>query len=251
MAASVAEQLQLPFQVSHVPPDGRRHILLGTRIVPYAFSRSRRRTLGMMVDHRGLRVGAPFSATVSEIEGFLRANADWILRKLEDWGAESGRRRLLICDGARLPLLGEHWTLQIAHGHDRVRWAEGRIFLEIRSRSDPADLLRQALRTRALSLFVERVALHSEALGGTLPPVSLSNAQTRWGSCSRKTGVRLNWRLIHLPLPLVDYVVAHELAHIEEMNHSPRFWRVVERFCPNYRQARQALRRCAATIPQF
>jgi predicted metal-dependent hydrolase len=251
MAASVAEQLQLPFHVAPGAAGNRRHILLGSRVVPYVFSRGRRRRLSMVVDHRGLRVGAPLSAPFSAVEDFLRANADWILRKLDAWSAESGPRRLLVCDGARLPVLGEDWTLRIARGADRVVWGDGWIDLQMQAGSDPAALLGQGLRQRALALFLERVASHREALGGSLPLVSLSNAQTRWGSCSRKTGVRFNWRLIHLPPDLVDYVVAHELAHLEEMNHSPRFWRAVERYFPDYRQARQALRRQAAAIPQF
>lgn len=98
---------------------------------------------------------------------------------------------------------------------------------------------------------MERAAHHAAQLQRPLPRVALSNAQTRWGSCSEKSGIRLSWRLIHAPPRLLDYVVAHEMAHLVEMNHSPRFWKVVERLCPDYRAARDELRRLAATCPQL
>ena len=82
-----------------------------------------------------------------------------------------------------------------------------------------------------------------------MPAVRLSNARTRWGSCSSRSGIRLHWRLVHLSPALIDYVVAHEVAHLVEMNHSPRFWAVVERLYPDWREARAALRRAAATLP--
>lgn len=88
----------------------------------------------------------------------------------------------------------------------------------------------------------ERVALYADKLGVPLPKVKLSNARTRWGSCSSHGTVCLNWRLIQLPPALLDYVVAHELSHLIEMNHSPAFWKVVERIYPDYRQAQRDLK---------
>ena len=84
-----------------------------------------------------------------------------------------------------------------------------------------------------------------------MPPLALSAARTRWGSCSLRSGIRLNWRLIHFPADTVDYVVAHELAHLREMNHSPRFWAVVGEIYPDYQAARDELKRLAANCPQW
>jgi predicted metal-dependent hydrolase len=86
-------------------------------------------------------------------------------------------------------------------------------------------------------------------LGQPLPPLALSAARTRWGSCSVRSGIRLNWRLIHLPPELIDYVIAHETAHLIEMNHSPRFWAVVETLHPDWRTSRQELKRLGAALP--
>lgn len=247
--APLLQQLELPLRL---PPDAavqRCHILLGARIVPFALTRSGRRTLGMTVDQRGLRVGAPRAMRLAEVEQFLRKNQNWILQKLDDWRAAGRTPRLLVCDGAALPLFGESWNLRVTRGPDLVRWCDGELMIEARDRTEPRDLLLRALRERALALFRERAAVLIRPLGRPLPRVALSNAQTRWGSCSSKSGLRVNWRLIHLPLRLTDYVVAHELAHLVEMNHSRRFWDVVERLFPDFRTAREELRTQARFMP--
>jgi len=90
-------------------------------------------------------------------------------------------------------------------------------------------------RRHAQVHFRDRVAHYSARLGVEPPRVFLSSARTRWGSCNAKREVRLNWRLMQAAAPVIDYVIAHELAHLKELNHSVRFWRVVERLCPEFR----------------
>jgi predicted metal-dependent hydrolase len=121
----------------------------------------------------------------------------------------------------------------------------------LRSPDDAGRVLEKALRERARELFLARLAHYAALLGVAMPRLTLSAARTRWGSCSLKTGVRLNWRLIHFPLPVIDYVVAHELAHLREMNHSHRFWSIVEHLYPDYRAARDELKTLAAHCPHW
>jgi predicted metal-dependent hydrolase len=246
-------QLELPLFRRAAPPPAEqtRHIQLGTRIVDYRLVRSSRRTLGMTIDQRGLRVGASPRTSLVDIERFLRLNAAWVLKKLDEWHGHGQARHLAICDGAILPVLGEDCVVRIEPGANRVRWIGHTLILQARPDADLRQLARRALRNRALEIFKERAAHYAAQLHRPLPRVALSNAQTRWGSCSEKTGIRLSWRLIHAPPRLLDYVVAHEMAHLVEMNHSPRFWVVVERLCPDYRAARDELRRLAATCPQL
>lgn len=245
-------QLELPlFRRAAPPAEQTRHIQLGTRIVDYRLIRSSRRTLGMTIDQRGLRVGASPRTSLADIERFLRHNAAWVLKKLDEWHGHGQARHLAICDGALIPVLGEECVVCIEPGANRARWVGHTLILQARPDADLRQLARRALRERALEVFVERVAHYAAQLQRPLPRVALSNAQTRWGSCSEKTGIRLSWRLIHAPPRLLDYVVAHEMAHLVEMNHSPRFWKVVERLCPEFRSARDELRRLAATCPQL
>jgi predicted metal-dependent hydrolase len=104
------------------------------------------------------------------------------------------------------------------------------------------DRVQGWLQGEAKRLFGERLAIYAEKLGVSYRAYALSSAATRWGSCSSDGKIRLNWRLIHFPLSIIDYVVAHELAHLREMNHSPRFWQTVESIFPEFREARQTLK---------
>ena len=97
------------------------------------------------------------------------------------------------------------------------------------------------LKDQALALLVPRVAHFASHVRAAPPPVKLSNARTQWGSCNHKGEIRLNWRLIQFPPRLADYVVAHEVAHLVELNHSRRFWTLVETLIPGHDDARREL----------
>ena len=233
------------------PAATERRIRLDGHELAYTLRRSSRRSVGMLVDERGLRVAAPARITLAQIEAFIKDHAAWVLDKLQAAATRAADRRLSIHHGAPLPILGEDWLIRIEAGANRARWGEGHVVLGLREGTEPAPVLERALRRRALELFGERLAHYGMRLGHPLPPLSLSSARTRWGSCSRRSGIRLNWRLIHLPLALIDYVAAHELAHLVEMNHSPRFWAVVETLYPDWKAARAELKALGPTVPVF
>ncbi|MEI7430431.1 MAG: SprT family zinc-dependent metalloprotease [Betaproteobacteria bacterium] len=231
-----------------------RTIALGDRIVPYVLRRAKRRTIGLSIDHRGLRVGAPPRAALSEVEALILQHAAWVAQKLDDWRSRRRPEPLTIIDGMTLPMLGESLEIRLALGANRVLWNEQAapvVTLFLRTPADAGRILEKALRERARQLFAERLAHFAAKMHLDLPALTLSDARTRWGSCSRRSGIRLNWRLIHFQRQVVDYVVIHELAHLHEMNHSPHFWAVVERFCPDYRQQREDLKTLAAQCPQW
>ena len=104
------------------------------------------------------------------------------------------------------------------------------------------DAVQSWLQRQARRIFQERVEHFAERLGVRCTRLALSSAQTRWGSASADGSVRLNWRLVHFALPTIDYVVTHELAHLREMNHSPRFWDVVRSVLPDYERMRGQLK---------
>ncbi len=267
-AASHRTAMPMPLvpRPAELPLDGRqalaadetpRTIALGDRIVPYVLRRARRRTIGLSIDHRGLRVGAPPRASLREVESLILRHGEWVAQKLDEWRTRRRPEALRIVDGTRVPLLGASLEIRLALGSNRAVWNEHGdgsfpvLTLCLRSPADAARLLEKALRDRARRLFAERLGHFAECLGVSVPLLALSSARTRWGSCSSKTGIRLNWRLIHFAPHVVDYVVAHELAHLREMNHSPRFWAVVEQLCPNYRALRAELHDLAKTIPNL
>jgi predicted metal-dependent hydrolase len=104
------------------------------------------------------------------------------------------------------------------------------------------DAVQSWLQRQARRVFEERCQHYAERLGVRVTRLALSSAATRWGSASADGSIRLNWRLVHFALPVIDYVVAHELAHLREMNHSPAFWSVVRSVIPEYERSRSTLR---------
>ena len=242
------EQLTLFQSPAEKPGPRQRHLQIGAHIVPYVLAVGGRRRLAMRIDERGLQVGSPRGMSIADIEAFVRSHGDWVIRKLDEYARTRVRRQIAIRDGQSIPVLGTEVEVRVVAGGNRVRWENGKLVLAARPDADLDALARRGLQMHAEDVFRERIARFEPDLGRPIPPLGLSSARTRWGSCSA-TGIRLNWRLVHLPLHLIDYVVAHELAHLHQMNHSPRFWAVVERLYPDWRAARRALKAAAPDMP--
>lgn len=243
------EQLSLFRLPPASPLPKTRYVQIGARIVAYELLSGRRR-LSMTIDERGLRIGAPRGVPLAAIENFVHSHGDWVLRKLDEHLVRSAQRQLSVRDGSVIPLLGGEIRVRVTSGANRALWDAETLTLAARPDADIDALARRGLQRRALEVFGERLAHYCERMGRTVVPrLGISSARTRWGSCSLQSGIRLNWRLVHLPLDLIDYVVAHELAHLVEMNHSPRFWSQVEALFPAWREARRELKTRAAAIP--
>ncbi|HMN64536.1 MAG TPA: SprT family zinc-dependent metalloprotease [Burkholderiaceae bacterium] len=229
-------------------PAGMRSTMLCEQPVHYELRRSRRRTIGFVIDDRGLRVTAPRWVPMGEIERALQEKARWILRKLVEWRDHEARRERVAIrwhDGATLRFLGTALTLSVDPGARGVA-RDGdllRVGLPPRAGEEQLrDRVQSWLQARAREVFAERIPVFAERLGRTPSRWALSSARTRWGSCTPDGAIRLNWRLVHFPMEIVDYVIAHELAHLRELNHGPRFWSTVGELFPDFERARAWLR---------
>lgn len=230
--------LPLPFREREFVAPARA--VIGGSLVAYTIKRSgRRRAISLRIDETGLRVGAPLDASQRAIEQVLHAHGEWVLGKLREWSTRATPAPQWI-DGARLMLLGKPVTLRCVPDAAHAHIGDGTITAPA---SATARHVVDALRGAALACYAERVAHYCDSLGVARPEVRLSTARTRWGSCHIEGRILLNWRMIQMPLALIDYVVAHEVAHLREMNHSKRFWAVVEQLVPDYRARRKAIRR--------
>lgn len=239
-------------------PQARHAVQLGEHRVAYELRRARRRSIGFTVGPEGLAVSAPRWVGQGEIESALREKAGWILRKLHEQQSRQQRQlqaRVEWREGGSLPFLGETVILVLdertagAVLHSAADALPGvphlTLHLGLPQHAGPAqirDVVQSWLQRQARRVFEERCALYAGRLGVRVQRLSLSSAATRWGSASADGSIRLNWRLVHFGLPVIDYVVTHELAHLREMNHSPAFWDVVRSVMPGYEQARSTLR---------
>lgn len=232
----------------------RQRISLSGRELHYELRRSARRSIGFLIDDSGLRITAPRHTPLAEIEAALVEKSGWVLRKLSEWEAHRARRERLRVrweSGGQVHVLGEPLTLLTETGPsrskiDRIR-QEGttlRVLLP-KTPSDPSGWIREQVHTwlklRARECFGERLPPLTERLGRAPRAWTLSSARTRWGSCTHDGCIRLNWRLIHYPLPVIDYVIAHELAHLVHMNHGPRFWAKVRALVGDFEDTRRFL----------
>ena len=221
---------------------------LDDREVPYVLTRRRRmRNVVMRVDGDGLLVSAPHHAPLAAIEAALVDKARWILTRLAEH-ATRPRFAPTWSDGDAVPWLGGALTLRIERSPRLwpVERVGGMLVVAHPDAGDPAVAARLVgawYDEQALALFRSRAGALAPLLGVAPPPIRLSGSRSEWGSCSAGGRVLLNRRLIQLPPHLVDYVIAHELAHLRELNHSPRFWDLVARACPEHRALRRELKR--------
>jgi predicted metal-dependent hydrolase len=216
-------------------------IRLGGREVEYRFVRRRRRTLGITVDGEGLKVSAPLRAPWRDIEGFMREKERWILGKLDEWSRVAPPNRLRGVSGEHMPFFGRRTQLALSAGPVRI---EGDTI-----HFNCLGNLVKWLKAAALEALRPRAAHFAALLDRPAPRVLISNARTQWGVCTEDGTIRLSWRLAHIEPQLADYVVAHEAAHLVELNHSPRFWRLVARLYPGWRDARERLELAGAALP--
>jgi len=233
-------------------PDGSklRKLVIGSRTLHYALKRSARRSIGFAIDSTGLTITAPRWVTLADIETAITEKQRWIFAKLIEWQTRVEQRALPKVDwkdGAQVPYLGQpvHVRLGSPQGTLAFSAEDSALQVPLPLQADPQqikDRVQGWLQGEAKRVFGERLAIYAEKLGVNYRAYALSSAATRWGSCSSDGKIRLNWRLIHFPLSIIDYVVAHELAHLREMNHSPRFWQTVESIFPEFREARQTLK---------
>ncbi|AOS77480.1 MULTISPECIES: M48 family metallopeptidase [Hydrogenophaga] len=261
-AVSVGTDHALPLAEVFQPgtwhhPRANRLVRLRGCEVGYEFLRGKRRTIGLSVGTDGLSVRAPRWSTLGDVEAVLQEKAGWVLDKLAEARERAERQassRIRWADGAELPLLGEaaRLVLDPAHGFSGRGGAFDAATRTLSiglprhaSESQIRDAAQAWLMRHARAVFTQRLDLFAPRLGVQWAKLSLSNADTRWGSASADGRIRLNWRLIHLSMDMIDYVVVHELSHLHHMDHSPRFWDVVASVMPDHAERRRALKDAA------
>ena len=228
--------------------DGREH---GVRIVESA--RTQRLTLRLLAQPDAttgdaFKVTVPPGTPLAEINGFLARHADWAAEQL------SGRPEpVAIRDGAVIPLRGIDTTIVHDGPGRRAPWLaptlDGGMTLHV---AGPVESLPRRvtdfLKREARADLEGAVECHAEALGVRPTSLTIRDTVSRWGSCSTRGALNFSWRIVLAPPEVLDYLAAHEVAHLREMNHSPRFWALVKDVCPDMETHRDWLRRHGATL---
>ena len=238
----------------------RDSIRFGDATIEYEVRRSARRkkTVQITVERGGVLVAAPAATPKKELRSIVLKRAGWILRQASTERAEAPAKRFV--SGQTFPYLGcdVRLVLEMADSSESSVSFEGatlRVFVPAGlPDADRAGLIRNALVDWYCARAAEHIPDHVDRwwsrLGrGDKPRILIRNQRRRWGSCAWDGTLRFNWRVMMLEPALVDYIVAHELAHLTVRNHSSDFWSLVARHVPDVKQRRQRLRAVEGTLP--
>ena len=207
--------------------------------------RSKRKTFGLEITPEAdLIVRVPMRASDKDIQKTVDKKIKWILAKQKVVRERCDKKQpKTFSEGEYFFYLGNQCKLYIMDNASiPLHFDSGSFILSARHARNARDVFTKWYMRQAYDKFCQRTSFFSAVSGLRYRKISISNAKKRWGSCSGKDNLNFNWRLIMAPLDIIDYVVVHELAHIEEKNHSLNFWRKVENIIPDYRIKRKWLK---------
>lgn len=226
-----------------------RTIDLGGRTVALVIRRSARaRRLGLRIAGHDDSVELVLPQGSREADGlaFLRERADWVLARLQRLP-----ERVDFADGAILPLGGEPHRIRHDPGRRRPVAIDGAAIIVSGEAAHLNRRLTDWLRAEARRRIEPLAGGHAAAIGKRITRITVRDQKSRWGSCSPGGRLSFSWRLVLAPALVLDYVVAHEVAHLAESNHSPAFWKIVDRLTANRAEARAWLRRNGTSLHRY
>ncbi|MDT8323566.1 MAG: SprT family zinc-dependent metalloprotease [Bacteroidota bacterium] len=230
-----------------------RVLVRGTPIEYRVLKTRRNRYMRLTVSARGgVRISAPYGTPDRDLHAMVLEKGAWILDRIEHFRRqEEALPRWRYHDGAQVLLRGRWTTLHVRpwnRNAGSIRLTEDGILIQVPSAmcTDEAvlrDLFERWLRRWARQDLPLRLDTLARDMKLHFSRVGIRDQRSKWGSCSVRGSISLNMRLMLTPPEVSDYVIMHELAHIRELNHSPRFWRIVARHCPDYREHQRWLRK--------
>lgn len=199
----------------------------------------KRRSITVHVEPDGkIVVKAPFFTTRGMIDSLLHKHDAWIQKKQQQF-----QNRAAAQSTHTYFYLGKKYQLALRTAQKSVVELSDKLYVASSNKTLAKKHLTSWYKQQARKIIVERVHHYSQLAGLHFNSVALSSAETRWGSCSSQKNLHFNWKLVMAPLPVIDYVVTHELAHLTQMNHSRDFWETVRKMFPLYREHRTWLKR--------
>jgi predicted metal-dependent hydrolase len=223
------------------------NVMLGLKIIPYTLKRSMRANLIWLVvkPDQSLVVTVPRRYDICSLEEYLLTKSDWILRTIERIERRNQAAKTMNSSNSIL-YLGER--LQILKRSNQNKLMEIKVekdHLVVDLDSSLKKQHKMEIERWLIERANERIDLKtqflSEKTGFGYNKLSIRRQKSTWGSCSRRRNLSFNWRLIMAPESILEYVIIHELCHLQEMNHSDAFWKLVSKYCPDWKQCRKWL----------
>ena len=207
--------------------------------------RSKRKTISLQITDEGkLIVRAPINASDDAIMDIVLKHRDWIERKRREVLSRDPRAsKKEFVNGEGFLYLGKYYKLKIVEGQKEPLKLENEFLLSKEFLPIAKEVFVNWYKEKAYEKISERVRFYANMRGFSYNKINITNAQKRWASCSHKRNLNFSWRLIMAPLPVIDYVVVHELVHLDEKNHSKNFWNKVKMLMPSYEKHREWLKK--------
>jgi predicted metal-dependent hydrolase len=213
--------------------------------IDYKLKKSDRKTTSIYIERDGtVLVIAPAPFELEKIEQILESKRSWIYRSLAEWD-DLNRTRVHreYVNGESFLYLGRHYRLQLVAEQDvPLKFKNGYFILLEQAVKDAPEFFKQFYKTKLQKKLAERLKLHQAKTKHLPSDVKVMELQNRWGSCTAKGVLNFHWKCAMLPMSVLDYVIVHELAHLEHPNHSPAFWRSVEKVMPNFEEPKNWLK---------
>lgn len=213
---------------------------------------SKRKTLAITVERdRSVVVSAPEGTSLEKVRQVVESRKLWIYEKTrhaQKYNPLPHPPGKELVAGESMPYLGRYYRIELVNGDGAIRFEQK--FLVPRQLKDKPSAFHDWFMVRAKERILPRLAAHAKNLGVAYKEAKIGNGKYRWGSCTPSDNVILNWRLIKAPMFVIDYVVVHELAHLIEQNHTPRFWNIVRAQVPGMEKAKTWLQKHGALLEQ-
>ena len=213
--------------------------------IEYALKKSDRKTTSIYIERDGsVSVLAPKPFDMPRIENLIEKKRRWIYRNLAEW-EDLNRTRVHreFVNGESFLYLGRRYSLSISENVDKpLQLKNGQFLLAKLALPNAPQHFRSFYKEKLIAKLNERVPMYSSRLGKEPSQIKVQELKNRWGSCTASGIINIHWRCAMLPLNVLDYVIAHEVAHLKYPNHTPAFWRQVEKMMPGHEEQKKWLR---------
>lgn len=209
----------------------------------YEVKYSDRKTVGLIVDRdKRIIVRAPKGMTEEQLRYFIEKKKFWLFKKIHNPQKSERKSKTEFISGASIMYLGKTYKLDLTKSIQEGICFDGGFKISKYSRNEAFELLKKWYLKRAHEKIVPKTKYHAANLGVKYREIKVSDVKYRWGSCTPRNNLIFNWRLIKAPIPVIEYVIVHELAHLIEPNHTQKFWGIVKVQLPQYEKSKEWLR---------